>query len=267
MLAVSSVTVLRMPNDQGPSFALFTKYASGRSHDLGKMGMRELVGAFFTYPTVLLYFALLAGCAYGAVRTGVAGEPVRGAIAALAAVLIYPLVWYGLHRWVLHGKQLYKFPLTAALWKRIHFDHHQDPHRLDVLFGSPTNTLPTIFLVTGGVGWLIGGWPAAFSAAAGGLAATLVYEFCHCIQHLNYQPKNPWLVRIKKLHMAHHFHNETGNFGIISFWPDRLFGTLYEDAGMRGRSPTVFNLGYDAAEAARYPWVAAKSRMREPPSD
>ena len=102
---------------------------------------------------------------------------------------------------------------------------------------------------------------------AAGFATTLVYEFCHCIQHLNYHPKNAWLVRIKKLHMAHHFHNETGNFGIISFWPDRLFGTLYEDAGGRARSPTVFNLGYDTAEAERYPWVAERSRLRNSPPE
>jgi sterol desaturase/sphingolipid hydroxylase (fatty acid hydroxylase superfamily) len=256
-----------MPNDQGKSFALFSRYASGRSHDLGKMGLRELIGAYFTYPTVLLYFALMAGCAYGAWRTDVAHVPVRAAIAAVAAILVYPLVWYALHRWILHGRLLYKFPLTASLWKRIHFDHHQDPHRLDVLFGSPLNTVPTIFGVTGLVGYLIGGWACAWSGIFAGLAMTLVYEFCHCIQHLNYQPKNPWLVRIKKLHMAHHFHNETGNFGIISFWPDRLLGTLYEDAGARTRSATVFNLGYDAAEAERYPWVAQKSRLRNSPPD
>jgi sterol desaturase/sphingolipid hydroxylase (fatty acid hydroxylase superfamily) len=256
-----------MQHDQGKSFALFSRFASGRSHDLGKMGLRELVGAFFTYPTVILYFVLLAACAYGAVRTGVSHVPIRAAISAVAAVLIYPLVWYGLHRWILHGRLLYKFPLTASLWKRIHFDHHQDPHRLDVLFGSPTNTLPTIFGVTGVVGYLIGGWPAAFSAMGAGLAATLVYEYCHCIQHLNFQPKSPWLIRIKTLHMAHHFHNETGNFGIISFWPDRLLGTLYEDKHAKTRSPTVFNLGYDAKEAQRYPWVAAKTRLRENPQD
>ena len=111
------------------------------------------------------------------------------------------------------------------------------------------------------------GSPAAFAAMGAGLAATLVYEYCHCIQHLNFQPKNAWLIRIKTLHMAHHFHNETGNFGIISFWPDRLLGTLYEDKRAKPRSPTVFNLGYDAKEAQRYPWVAAKTQLRENPQD
>jgi sterol desaturase/sphingolipid hydroxylase (fatty acid hydroxylase superfamily) len=91
----------------------------------------------------------------------------------------------------------------------------------------------------------------------GALVTTCVYEFCHCIQHLNFQPKSAWLKRIKKLHMAHHFHNENGNYGITSFWVDRLFGTAYDEMSAMPRSPTVHNLGYDAAEAERYPWVAA----------
>src|SRR5919206_15112 len=44
-------------------------------------------------------------------------------IAAFAAVLVYPLVWYLLHRFVLHGSFLYKMRWSAAMWKRIHFDH------------------------------------------------------------------------------------------------------------------------------------------------
>jgi hypothetical protein len=70
------------------------------------------------------------------------------AIAALATIFVYPLVWYVLHRFVLHGQFLYRSPLTAAMWKRIHFDHHQDPNDLSVLFGALYTTLPTIAIVT-----------------------------------------------------------------------------------------------------------------------
>jgi sterol desaturase/sphingolipid hydroxylase (fatty acid hydroxylase superfamily) len=60
--------------------------------------------------------------------------------------------------------------------------------------------------------------------------------------------------------MAHHFHNETGNFGITTTFVDRLVGTLYQDRDERPRSPHVYDLGYDAAEAQRFPWVAARSQ-------
>ncbi|MBX6320836.1 MAG: sterol desaturase family protein, partial [Rhodospirillaceae bacterium] len=93
----------------------------------------------------------------------------------------------------------------------------------------------------------------------GGLVMTCIYEFCHCVQHLNYAPRLAFLKRLKRLHLAHHFHNEQGNFGITSFLCDRLFGTYYDRVRDVPRSATVFNLGYTEEEARHYPWVAALS--------
>lgn len=177
----------------------------------------------------------------------------------LATALAYPAAWYGIHRFILHSRFLYRSRLTASLWKRIHFDHHQDPHRMDVLFGSPFTTLPTILSILIPLGWLIGGPGSAAAAVFVGLLITCVYEFCHCIQHLNIKPRNRLLRRMKELHLNHHFQDEHGNFGITSFVLDRLFGTYYASARERKRSPHVFNLGYDRAEAVRFPWVAKLS--------
>ncbi len=229
----------------------------GRTHDLGKMTFAELFRVYLTYPAVLAYLTL------SVLGTGVAiwsaGAVLPPLVAAILAGLIYPLTWYLLHRFVLHGSYLYKSRLTASTWKRIHFDHHRDPHDLRVLFGALHTTLPTIAFITIPVGWLVGGLAGAAAAFTSGIVATLFYEFCHCVQHLNHMPKSRFLQRIKRLHLAHHFHNETGNFGITNFGWDRLFGTLYEKSKDVPRSPTVFNLGYTAAEAERYPWVAAFS--------
>jgi sterol desaturase/sphingolipid hydroxylase (fatty acid hydroxylase superfamily) len=181
--------------------------------------------------------------------------------AAVATVLVYPLVWYLLHRFVLHERFLYKHPQTAALWKRIHFDHHQDPNDLGVLFGSLFTTLPTILAVTIPIGWLIGGPGAAAAAATTGMLTTCFYEFCHCIQHLPFTPRLAFLRRIKRYHLAHHFHSERGNFGITNFFWDRVFGTFYPDPKSFPRSQTVFNLGYSGPETARFPWVAKLSGL------
>lgn len=235
---------------------LFTREAGARANDLGRMSLRELIPAYLSYPAIVVYLLLAASTFVAAVATGAASQPIRTLVAAASSVVMYPIIWYLLHRFVLHSRFLYRFSSTARLWKRIHYDHHQDPNRLDVLFGSLTNTLPTLLIATLPVGYWIGGWSGAFTAACSGLLTTCAYEFCHCIQHLNFQPKSRWLQRIKRLHMAHHFHNETGNFGIVSFWVDQLFGTHYEEMTSRARSRTVFNLGYDEAEALRYPWVA-----------
>lgn len=228
-----------------------------RTYNLARMSLSELIAAYFTYPSILLYLALAALSA--AVAAYGADGPWPPVAAVLLTALVYPAVEYLLHRFVLHGRYLYKSPWTAATWKRIHFDHHQDPHDLRVLFGAPYTTLPTIAAVTLPLGGLVGGLAGAGAAFATGLVIFCFYEFCHCIQHLNHQPRSKYLQRIKRSHLAHHFHDETGNFGITSALYDRLFGTLYGNTRDRPRSATTFNLGYTAEEAARYPWVAALS--------
>ncbi len=226
---------------------------NGRSYDLGRMTLPELWLAYATNPAIQLYVTLAIGSVIGVVVVW----PGLAAITAtaLAVSVAYPVAWYLLHRFVLHGKWLYKIEWTAALWKRVHFDHHQDPHRLEVLFGAPGNTLPTIAVITLPVGYAIAGWPGTAAAFASGLIMTCLYEFIHCIQHLNYKPKSRIILRLKQHHLAHHFHNETGNYGIVSFLPDRLLGTYYGTTRACLKSPSVYNLGYDIEEARRYPKV------------
>ncbi len=233
-----------------------------REHHLDKMSFKELVVAYMQYPAIIAYVL------FSAVAIGLyAWRPaplVPTLITIGAAASIYPLVWYVLHRWVLHSRWMFKMPLLASTWKRIHYDHHQDPNHLEVLFGALHTTLPTIAIVTAPVGYAIGSfWDAGFGGAAiafaTGLLTTCFYEFCHCIQHLAYKPKSKWLAEMKKKHMAHHFHDETGNFGITTFFWDKLFGTHYERTERPKKSETVFNLGYTPEVAELYPHVARLS--------
>ncbi len=223
------------------------------------MSLRDLVIAYLTYPTIILYAVLCVAAVAGAVWLGALERPGRTGLAILAVLAIYPFYEYALHRYVLHNPFLYRNPLTASLWKRIHYDHHQDPNRLDVLFGSPANTLPAVFVPSLLLGFAIGGWSSALAVLAVALVMFSFYEFCHCVQHLNYTPKSAWLRRIKKQHMSHHFHNETGNFGITTTIVDRLVGSYYAGSDERSRSAHVYDLGYDQEEAKRYPWVALRS--------
>jgi sterol desaturase/sphingolipid hydroxylase (fatty acid hydroxylase superfamily) len=239
--------------------SLFLRRRGERTYDLGKMGLKELVVAYATFPTILLYASLFLAAVAGAAWLGAFARPAGVLLTIVVAVAVYPFAEYVLHRFILHARWLYKNPLTADLWKRIHYDHHQDPNRMDVLFGSPSNTLPAIFLISLPIGYALGGWAMGLIAVATALVLFSIYEFCHCVQHLNYVPANPWLKSIKKNHMAHHFHNETGNFGITTNIVDRLVGSFYSSSEMRPRSATTYNLGYDEAEAVRYPWVAERS--------
>jgi sterol desaturase/sphingolipid hydroxylase (fatty acid hydroxylase superfamily) len=234
-----------------------------RLHNLDRMTLRQLVEAYFAHHAIRIYFALAALCIALTATWATELWPVLYAV--VAALVAYPLVEYLVHRFILHGRYLYKSPRTAALWKRIHFDHHRDPNDLRVLFGALHTTLPIIVIATGPLGWLIGGVPGMTAALATGLLSFTFYEFCHCIQHLAFKPRSRYLRRIKKRHLAHHFHYEQGNFGITSHFWDRAFGTFYDDPKEVPRSATVFNLGYTDDEARHYPWVADLSRLDPPP--
>ncbi len=236
---------------------LTSKLWQGQTHYLDKMNLKELVRAYFAFPAIQTYIVLTFVSLGLTVYLMESLVPVF--LAFLVVPFVYALAWFLLHRYVLHGKYLYKTAGTAKLWKRIHFDHHQDPNDLGVLFGALPTTLPTIVWISAPVGWIIAGPAGATASLACGLITTCVYEFCHCIQHLAYQPKLKIIKRMKKLHLAHHFHNENGNYGIIDFFWDRVLGTYYGNTDEIPRSETVFNLGYTAEERERFPWVGELS--------
>jgi sterol desaturase/sphingolipid hydroxylase (fatty acid hydroxylase superfamily) len=228
-----------------------------RSHYLDRMTLKELWIAYFQYPAILTYLALSLLCV--GVWFAAPAPALATVLASGIIVLLYPLVWYALHRWVLHSNWMFKVPLLASTWKRIHYDHHQDPNRLEVLFGALHTTLPTIAAIALPVGYAIGGVGGAAAAFGAGLLTTCVYEFVHCIQHLAYKPRWKLVAEMKKRHMAHHFHDERGNYGITNYFWDRAFGTFYDRRERPEKSATVFNLGYTPEVAQRYPWVARLS--------
>jgi sterol desaturase/sphingolipid hydroxylase (fatty acid hydroxylase superfamily) len=175
--------------------------------------------------------------------------------AVIAGALLFPIAWYLIHRFVLHGSWMYKSPHLASLWKRVHYDHHRYPNDLSVLFGGLHTTLPTILLVAGPLGYFIDGWAGGAGAIAGTLLMTAFTEFMHAGEHLAFEPKSQFWKDIKKRHLAHHFHNEGGNYGIAEFFWDKLFGTFYAELSDRPRSSTARNLGYTDETAKTYPWV------------
>ncbi len=225
-----------------------------RSHYLDRMTLRELVIAYFQHYTIIVYLVLAVACAVVFALYPASLWQTAGCIAV--AIFAWPLVWYCLHRWVLHGSWMYKIPFFAKTWKRIHYDHHQDPNHLEVLFGALGNTLPTLAIISLPLGYMIGGIGGAAAAFGWILLLTCYNEFIHCIQHLSFKPRNKIIANMKARHVAHHYHDENGNFGIANLMWDRILGTLYDKKERPKRSTTVFNLGYDEAEAQKYPWVA-----------
>ena len=234
---------------------LFIGYRAWKAEEylLNRMTFDDLVRAYVTYPAIQVY-ALVVLLSLPA-SAFLASSFWRFAAAVGAGMLLFPLAWYFVHRFVLHGSWMYKLPFLAGLWKRVHYDHHRFPNDLSVLFGGLHTTLPTILLVAGPVGYLIDGWGGGLGAIAGTVIMTCYTEFMHSGEHLAFEPKSEFWKRMKKRHLAHHFHNEHGNYGIAEFFWDRLFRTLYREQTDVPRSATARNLGYTSEMAEKYPWV------------
>ncbi|MDZ7629393.1 MAG: sterol desaturase family protein [Parvularculaceae bacterium] len=220
---------------------------------LNRMTFDDLVRAYLTYPAMQIYFAMIAVAIIVSIATL---SNLAGTFAALiAGGLIFPIAWYVTHRFILHGSWMYKTRFLARFWKRTHYDHHRFPNDLSVLFGGLQTTVPPILLVAGPVGYAIAGASGAAASIAGMVIMTCYTEFLHAGQHLAFEPKSGFWKTIKERHLAHHFHNENGNFGIAEFFWDKVFRTFYAGKADRPRSATARNLGYTDEMAKKYPWV------------
>jgi sterol desaturase/sphingolipid hydroxylase (fatty acid hydroxylase superfamily) len=235
----------------------YRNFWRGRKYHLDKMTLRELVLIFYQYPAILAYHVLAIGALVAFFAAG--GPDWTTPLFVVAGIATFSLSWYLLHRFLLHSTILYRFRWTAPLWKRVHFDHHSDPNDLRVLFGAISTTLPPMVAISVGAWMLTHNQSQTLVFFATLVLMTIWNEFCHCIQHLGITPKNRFLRRIKKLHLIHHFKNETVYYGITNFFWDRFLGTFPGDASSIPPSPTVFNLGYSGDVEQRYPWVGELS--------
>jgi len=123
---------------------------------------------------------------------------------------------YGFHRYAFHAPPMRRVKWVLKLQHRLHYDHHVDPARLDLLFLPLWFVIPNLAL-TGAVAWLI--WPQPTQVAAllaGTSAAILYYEWVHYIAHIPYRPRTPWGRWVKKYHLWHHFKNEQLWFGVTN---------------------------------------------------
>src|SRR5437667_6800588 len=70
---------------------------------------------------VLLYTAIVVVTGAPAIKLATSWWQFFGSL--LLVAVVYPIVEFCLHKFVLHSKALYRRPFTAALWRRIHYDH------------------------------------------------------------------------------------------------------------------------------------------------
>lgn len=223
------------------------------------MTTAEFFAAYFSHHGVAVYSALAVVFAVLAAFT--VTNWMQVVLPPLLVLLAYPLIEFTVHKYILHNRAFYKHRETAAFWRRVHYDHHMNPNNLKVLFGALWTTLPLVLGLSLPIGYLTLGVGGAFVAASAGLIAFMGYEFFHCAAHLPVRFGSPMMQRLRRHHALHHFHAESGNYGIATDIADKLLHTGYDGAAEMPKSPTVNNLGYTEEEARRYPWVAELDRQ------
>jgi 4-hydroxysphinganine ceramide fatty acyl 2-hydroxylase len=157
----------------------------------------------------------------------------------LVGALLFYLSEYGMHRFAFHAPPL-SWPPARKLQHRLHYDHHVEPGRLDLLFLPAWFLVPNLAVATALFALLFGTQPA-FSALLGMMLAILHYEWVHYVAHIPYQPRTRLGRWIKQYHLRHHFISEKHWFGVSNPALDGVFGTA-RGPGANEKSPTTRNL-------------------------
>ena len=147
-------------------------------------------------------------------------------IGFLIGLFVWTLAEYTLHRFVFH------FPPKTPRMERItflfHGVHHAQPQCKTRLVMPPVVALPFAALFYG-LFWLIIGrglgspeW--VHPLTAGFLTGYLIYDLTHYATH-HWPMRSGYLRYLKRYHMAHHFKNPDGLYGVSSPAWDYVFGT------------------------------------------
>ena len=198
-----------------------------------------MFGTFFRHGAT----AALAVCALALLGMIVFGlAPFRPLDVVIGALLFYGSE-YLMHRFAFHARPA-RNAFVRRLQHRLHYDHHVEPDRLDLLFLPLWFLVPNLALTAALVALVLGPGATA-STMLGVTAAILHYEWTHFVAHTPIRPLTPVGRWIKQYHLRHHFISEKLWFGVSNPSFDLIFGT-YRRSGDARRSATVRNLHPEA---------------------
>ncbi len=146
---------------------------------------------------------------------------------------------YGFHRFGFHAEPS-RFPFVRKLQHRLHYDHHVEPDRLDLLFLPVWFLVPTLAVTAFGYAVLFG-WAVVASAIFGVMLAIFHYEWVHYVAHIPYQPHTRIGRWLKQYHLRHHYISEKFWLGVSNPAMD-FVGRTYKEAREVKRSGTTRKL-------------------------
>jgi len=166
---------------------------------------------------IALTLALLVAAAAGILHMPI-GFVVLGA-------LLFFLTEYGTHRFLFHAKPAH-WAWLRAKQHRLHYDHHLDPARLDLLFLPLWYVVPNLILVAAIAYAILRDVDQVAALVLGAMLALLYYEWVHFVAHQPYAPKTAIGRWKKRYHLRHHFVNEKLWFGVSNPSMDVLCRTF-----------------------------------------
>ncbi len=181
--------------------------------------------------------ALLAAAIVAAVvlfAAGTLGFSLLGAIVGAAAFFASE---YTTHRFLFHAAPS-RIAWVRKLQHRLHYDHHIDPPKLELLFLPVWFVVPTALVYFGVYVALTRNTALAASLTFGSICALFYYEWVHYVAHVPFTPRTAFGRYIKKYHLWHHFKNEKFWYGVTNPSMDYVWGT-YRDHETVERSTTV----------------------------
>ncbi len=142
----------------------------------------------------------------------------------LAGALFFYLTEYGTHRFLFHAPPS-RLAFIQHLQHRLHYDHHVEPQRLDLLVLPLWYVAPNFILVALVAWTMFGDSNIVISLLLGAILALLHYEWVHYIAHIPYRPHTAFGRWMKKYHLWHHFKNEHFWFGVSNPAMDFVYRT------------------------------------------
>jgi len=194
-----------------------------------------MVGTFLRHGSniwLALGLAALAACFLAGIL------PFSLLFAVIGALTFY-ISEYGFHRFGFHAEPS-RFAFVRKLQHRLHYDHHTEPDRLDLLFLPLWFLVPTLAVTALGFALIFGSASVA-SAMFGVLLAIFHYEWVHYVAHIPYQPRTRIGRWIKQYHLRHHYISEKFWFGVSNPSMD-FVGRTYKAAREVERSRTTRKL-------------------------
>ena len=176
-----------------------------------KLNKALYFGDFVAIPVAILTMAGAAIWERGFTSTG------PWLIAFVMGLFAWTFVEYVVHRWGYHA---------IPFFEKFHDAHHEDP---TALIGVPSFVSSGIMLAVFFVPLLLtAGLVFAGGFSSGAMLGYAGYMLVHHASHHWTLKPGSMLYRARVQHMAHHYHDTPGNYGVItSFW-DHVFSTNVE---------------------------------------